>query len=306
MKNIKNIFLKTFLLSMIVAFIGCQEDEYSFGEIIAPTNIQITAEIVGADAANPNGDGSGVVNFSASADNAVSYKYSYDGVEVVALSGETSISFSELGLNTYTVTVVATGTAGIATSKSIDVEVLSTYAPPVELKTKLFGFDPADPTAVTSRTWKVHAAKAKHFGLGPVAGSTIAEWYGAGPDEKTGVGMYDDRITFSSDGTFSYVTNGTIFGRDPYIVNDLGPNVSGTPNGADIENYAFLDYTETYALTAPGGVETISISGNGFIGYYTGGSHNYEIFDRGTPNELVLRTTDGNAEFDWWFIITLE
>lgn len=296
----------TLIFSMTIMFYGCQEDEYSFGEVIAPTNIQITAEIVGADAANPNGDGSGVVNFSASADNAVSYKYAYDGVEVVALSGETSISFSELGLNTYTVTVVAIGTAGIATSKSIDVEVLSTYSPPVELKTKLFGFDPADPDAVTSRTWKIHDTKNKHFGLGPVNGTVVAEWYGAGPGEKVGVGMYDDRFTFSSDGTFTYVTNGTIFGRDPYIVNDLGPNVSGIPNGADIENYAFADYQETYSLTAPGGVEKINLSGNGFIGYYTGGNHSYEIYDRGTPNELLLRTTDENAEFDWWFIITLE
>lgn len=296
----------TLIFSMTIMFYGCQEDEYSFGEVIAPTNIQITAEIVGSDADNPNGDGSGVVNFSASADNAVSYKYAYDGVEVVALSGETSISFSELGLNTYTVTVVATGTAGIATSKSIDVEVLSTYSPPVELKTKLFGFDPADPNAVTSRTWKIHDTKNKHFGLGPVNGTVVAEWYGAGPGEKVGVGMYDDRFTFSSDGTFTYVTNGTIFGRDPYIVNDLGPNVSGIPNGADIENYAFTDYQETYSLTAPGGVEKINLSGNGFIGYYTGGNHSYEIYDRGTPNELLLRTTDENAEFDWWFIITLE
>ena len=306
MKNIKNIFLKTVLLSMIVNFIGCQEDEYSFGEVISPSNIQITTEIVGADADNPNGDGSGVVNFSVSADNAVSYKFSYDGTEILALSGKASISFSNLGLNTYTVTVVATGTGGVATSKSIDVEVLSTYSPPQELKTKLFGFDPANPDAVTSRTWKVHDTKNKHFGLGPVAGTTVAEWYGAGPGEKVGVGMYDDRFTFSSDGTFSHVTNGTIFGRDPYIVNDLGPNISGVPNGADIENYAFSDYQETYTLTAPGGIERISLSGTAFIGYYTGGDHSYEIYDRGTPNELVLRTTDENAEFDWWFVITLE
>ena len=304
MKNLKNIYF--LLFSAMVAFYGCQEDEYSFGDIVTPSNIQITAEIVGADAANPYGDGSGVVNFAATADNAVSYKYVFNGEETVSLSGNNSINFSSLGVNTYTVTVVASGTAGVSSSKSIEVEVLSTYAPPVDLIAKLYGYDPADPTAVTSRTWKVHSTKNKHFGLGPVGGQVLTEWYGAGPDEKAGTGMYDDRFTFSSDGTFTHVTNGTVFGRDPYIVNDLGPNASGNVNGADIENYAFDDYAASWTLTAPGGIETISLSGTAFLGYYTGGNHQYQIFDRDTPNEMILKTTDANAEYDWWFIITLE
>lgn len=294
------------VFATILTFMGCQENDYSFGEIISPSNIQITAEIIGVDANNPNGDGSGVVNFKASADNAVSYKFVYDGSEKVALSGETTIIFSKLGLNTHTVTVVASGTAGVSSSKSIQVDVLATYSPPDDLTGKLYGFDPANPTALTSRTWKIQSAKPGHFGLGPVGGSTPTEWYGAGPNEKDGLGMYDDRFVFSSNGSFSHTTNGTIFGRDPYIVNDLGPNASGNVNGADIENYAFGDYTSTFSLIAPGGVETISLSGNAFIGYYTGGNHQYQIFDRGTPNELILKTTDGGSQFDWWFIIVIE
>lgn len=304
MKKIKINYV--ILFSLVLAFLGCQENDYSFGEIIAPSNIQITAEIVGADADNPNGDGTGVVNFMATADNTVSYKYVFNGVETVALSGGTSISFSSLGLNTYTVTVVASGTAGISSTKSIQVDVLSTYAPPVELISKLYGYDPATPNAVTTQTWKVQSAKPGHFGLGPIGGATPAEWFSAGIEEKAGVGMYDDRFVFSSDGSFMHMTNGDILGRDPHVVNDLGPNTSGTVNGADIENYAYADYTGSYTLTAPGGIETISISDFGFIGYYTGGNHKYEIFERGTPNEMIVRTTDGTPEFDWWFIIVLE
>ena len=304
MKNIN--YLKALLFATLFAFFGCQENDYSFGDIISPSNIVITAEIVGADDININGDGSGVVNFSATASNAVSYKYVFDGAETVSLSGNTSISFSSLGINTYTVTVVASGTGGVSSSKSIQVEVLSTYAPPVELITKLYGYNPADPSAVTSKTWRIQSSKAKHFGLGPVGGSQICEWYGAGPDEKVDLGMYDDRLTFSSDGSFTHVTNGTIFGRDPHIVNDLGPNISGYVNGADIENYEYANYAENFTLTAPGGIETLSLTGVGFIGYYTGGNHQYEIYDRGVPNEMVLRTTDAASAFDWWFIIVLE
>ena len=97
-----------------------------------------------------------------------------------------------------------------------------------------------------------------------------------------------------------------LIGRDPFVVDDLGPNSTGNVNGADIENYVFDDYAATFSLTAPGGTETISLSGSGFIGYYTGGSHQYEIVARDVPNEFILKTTDGGATFDWWFIITLE
>jgi hypothetical protein len=304
MKNFKNLYVMIF--SLITVFYGCQENEYSFGEIITPSNIQITAEIVGANANNPNGDGSGAVNFKATADNAVSFKFINEGTETVALSGETSMIFSKLGLNTYTVTVVASGTAGVSSSKSIQVDVLATYSPPNDLKAKLFGFDAATPNAVTSRTWRVKSSKPKHFGLGPVGGSVPAEWYAAGANEKAGVGMYDDRYVFSSNGTFTHMTSGTIFGRNPHIVNDLGPNTSGTVNGSDIENYAYANYTESFFLTAPAGVETINLSGKGFIGYYTGGNHQYKIFDRGVANELLLKTTDAAANFDWWFIIEIE
>lgn len=304
MKKIKNIGV--IILSMVALFYGCQEDDYSFGDIITPSNIQITAEILGADASNPNGDGSGEVKFTVTADNAVSYKFVFEGTEYVTLTGEQNIIFSKLGLNTYTVSAIASGTAGASSSKTIQVDVLATYSPPNDLTGKLFGYDPSNPTAVTSRTWKVKSSKDKHFGLGPVGGTIVSEWYGAGPDEKAGLGMYDDRYTFSSDGTFTHVTNGDVFGRLGLIENDLGPNTTGTVNGGDIENFAYGDYAGTYLLTAPGGVETITLSGFGFIGYYTGGNHQYQIFDRGVANEMVLRTTDGNGEFDWWITIELE
>lgn len=307
------------LFVLIVATLfGCQENEFEFGEIVPPTNLIIDIEIVGADDANPNGDGSGVVNFTAKADNAVSYTYYLEGSGTTAPSGEATFNFTNVGTFTYELNVVATGTGGVSSSKIIQVEVLSSYDAPDDLKTLLFGYDPMDldPNAETSKVWRVKSAIPAHFGLGPVGGFIPAEWYGAAPGEKSATGMYDDLYIFKSDGTFTHITNsvnddptedtsGTIFGRDPYIFNDLG--ASGAPvNGADVENYEFNDYSERWSLSAPGGAETISLTGNAFIGYYTGGNHTYQIFSRDTPNELILRTTDENSEFDWWFVITSE
>lgn len=306
--NIKRILI----ICLCIGLIACQEDDQQFGEIVAPSNLTIDTEIVGADADNPFGDGSGEVIFTADADNAISYEFKYSGNEQNAPSGRASYIFSNQDVNTYTVTAVAYGKGGVSTSETVDVEVLVTYDPPVELKTKLYNFDPENPDAVTSRTWRIKAEAPNHFGLGPVDGEIPTEWYGAGINEKAGVGMYDDRYIFDSEGNFTFITNanndegdtdpsGTVFGRAG-LIDELGAS-GGEANGADIENLPFEDFQVTYSLIELSGKETISISGIGFIGYYTGGNHNYEIFDRSVPNELLLRTTDGNNEFDWWFIL---
>ncbi|MGJ8547956.1 glycoside hydrolase family 16 protein [Winogradskyella wichelsiae] len=293
-------------LSLLFILVSCQEDDAEFGEVIAPSNLVVSAEIAGQDNANPYGDGTGVVNFTAIADNALTYRYIIEGVESNTISGDFQNSFSTLGVNTYGITVVAYGTGGVSTSTMIDVEVFADYSPPQELIDKLIG----DGTNV----WRLKSESAGHFGLGPVGGTVVAEWYSAGADEKAGVGMYDDRFIFNEDGTFTHITDntnddpttdtsGTIFGRGG-LVSEIASG--GTANGDDVENVPYSDYTADWALIAPGGVETISLSGTAFISYYLGGNHTYQIFDRSTPNEITLKTTDGNGDFDWWFVLTTD
>ena len=292
----KNITYKLgFFLTLILLCSGCQDDDYTFGELTAPSNIDLIVDIVGADASNPNGDGSGAVNFTATADKATAYHIVVQNITKLAKGGSISHNFTELGLVTYPVTVIAFGTGGASSSKTFEVEVLSTYAPPADLITML--------TSNSSRTWKIASAINKHFGLGPVGGTTISEWYGAGPNEKDGLGMYDDRYTFDIDGTFTHVTNGDVFGRID-LIDELGGS-GGTVNGADVENYLYGDYSEQWSLSAPGGVETLSLTNLAFTGYYTGGNHEYIIFSR-SDNEMVLTTTDGNNEFNWWFTLIPE
>ncbi|WP_400074925.1 glucan endo-1,3-beta-D-glucosidase [Winogradskyella sp. R77965] len=300
MKNLKYIVLSLFSILVITS---CQEDDITFGDITAPSNIQIEVDIVGADAANPNGDGSGVVNFTATADNAISYQYVYNGASTPAPGGLKSYNFATLGLNTYSITVIASGTGGALSSKTIDVDVLSLYEPPADLITML--------TSDSSRTWRIKSESGGHFGLGPVGGG-FNEFYGAATEEKAGVGMYDDRYIFNIDGTFTHITDGTndeggvntdgtVFGRE-VLINELNGSGEGTANGADIENYPYSDYTAQWFLTAPGDVETLSLTGIGFLGYYIGGDHTYKIEMR-SANEMSVRSTDGNGDFDWGFVL---
>lgn len=300
MKNLKHTVL---LLCAMFTIISCQDEDISFGDITAPSNIQIDVEIIGVDANNPNGDGSGIVNFVATADNAISYQFVYNNAVSSAPSGLKSYSFSTLGLNTYTVSVIAFGTGGASTTKTIEVEVLSLYEPPAELITLL--------TGNSSRTFRIKNEVASHFGLGAIDGG-LNGYYPAPPNAKEGVGMYDDRYTFNIDGTFTHNVDGTnddpvndptgtVFGREG-LIDELNGSGTGTANGADIENYPYQDYSEQWTLTGPGGTETINLTGIGFIGYYIGGDHTYEIEMR-SANEMVLRSTDGNGEFDWGFIL---
>ncbi|MDG2195128.1 MAG: glucan endo-1,3-beta-D-glucosidase [Polaribacter sp.] len=286
MKKINYIYLAIFSLLLSVS---CQEDDYEFGNIITPSDITITAEIVGKDTSNPNGDGSGMVHFTATATNAVSYKFVYDNKETVALSGTHTYNFSNLGTNTYAVTVVVSGTAGVTSSKTIQVDVLSVYQIPADLLTML--------TDNSTRSWRIKKEAPGHFGVGP-ADETSPIWYGAGPDEKAGLGMYDDTYIFNVNKDFTHTTNGTIFGKAVPLQDDFGAS-SISPNGNDeIENYELEEYIVKWQLTAPGGVETLTLSGNGFAGFYVG-SHSYTIISR-SVNEMVLRTVgfDGLG----WFI----
>ncbi|MET7028182.1 glucan endo-1,3-beta-D-glucosidase [Sediminicola luteus] len=285
------------LLLVFFALMACQEDEPTLDTFLVPTNIQVNINIVGADQDNPNGDGSGKVEVTATADNAISYQFVYNGVVTTSPNGKITFEFSETGLKTYNFTVVAVGAGGILSSSFAEADVLVTYSPPADLLTML--------TSNSSRTWRIKAEVDGHFGLGPVGGSIPNEFFPAPANDKAATGMYDDRYTFNVNGTFTHDTGvgETVFGRVG-LIDELGPH-SETPNGADIENYPLADNTAQWSLSAPGGLETLSLTGKAFMGYYVGGDHKYEFFSR-SENEMWLKTTDGNNEFDWWFILIAE
>ena len=80
MKKIKYLFKSLFVITVLV-FTSCETDDHEFGDITNPTNLQVSADIIGFDANNPNGDGSGTVHLTAIADNAITYKFVQDGFD---------------------------------------------------------------------------------------------------------------------------------------------------------------------------------------------------------------------------------
>ena len=298
MKKI-NLLLKTILAFTVLTFVGCEKEEYKLGEIKAPSAISISAEIVGADADNPNGDGTGVVHFTATGSDVITWKFIHNGVERMVPSGKTTYAFSQLGLNTYTVSAVAIGAGGSTSDSATNVDVLATYNPPAELITKL-----------TTGVWRVASEEGAHMGVGPNDASDPV-WWAANPNDKASSGLYDDRYTFNSDGTFTFSAGGDseLFGKVIPLERDFGGDrgqVSVANN--EHENYPVTQddvdkISGTWYITAPGGVETLNFSGLGHVGFYIG-SHSFEILDRSASQQISLKNyfaDEGNA---WWWKIT--
>ncbi|WP_396185326.1 hypothetical protein [Flavobacterium sp.] len=131
--NIKYNFGLFFLLLFVVT--ACSEENYSFGDLKAPNNVVIDAVIVGKDATHPDGDGSGKVNFTVSGNNILGAKIDYNNTDpndwvILPNSNKVTATFKTetAGVNTYTVTLIASGVGGASTTVTTTVTVLTVKA----------------------------------------------------------------------------------------------------------------------------------------------------------------------------------
>tara|TARA_S200000501_G_scaffold196876_1_gene185287 strand:- start:98 stop:985 length:888 start_codon:yes stop_codon:yes gene_type:complete len=284
-----------FLLTIFSLFVfnSCEQQDYEFGNIISPTNLNISAAIQGADADNPYGDGSGFITFTATAADAITYKFIINGVESMEPSGIFATRFTTTGIHVYDVEVIASGTAGVMTNGSTSVEVLYTFEAPADLLESL-----------TTGSWRVMAEEPAHMGVGPaddLAPDGVANWWNAGPYDKADTGMYDDRLVFSSDGSMQYQTQGSIFGKAPPLEAEFFGNQGlGAPNSDDEHAYyPANDFNSNWTISEQDGYLVLNFTGNGFAGFYVGGDHSYTILSR-SSNEIYLKTV--GYDTNGWFI----
>lgn len=192
--NIK--FILGLFIAITLMLVSCNEEEYSLGDLSAPSNIVINAEVVGQDATHPDGDGSGDVKFTITGDKALSYKIDYDAstpVDMVFLpNGKATKKYTNVGVHTYTVTAVVYGAGGTSSVITKDVTVRSDFTAPAEIVTALTNND--------TKTWVVDQKVPGHFGVGPWDAASIRpEWWSAGVDEKVSSAncFYTASFTFS-------------------------------------------------------------------------------------------------------------
>lgn len=293
---------------LLLAMVSCEKDDYEFGDLSSPSGIKVNAELVGKDDANPNGDGSGLVNFTATSVNGFSYKYIFsDGTTQNSPSGVYQKRFTQNGTNTYSVTVLASGRGGMTSSLTFEVTVFSNFSDD-DAVAKL--------TGGSTKTWYWAAAEPGHLGVGQNDGNTdlnfYANYYQAAPFEKAGAPasacLYEAELKFS-------LVNGQLqFEQDNKghtFFNAAFQSVVGGSAGSDncydfnttgIKNVQLGPSSSVVAADKKRGTE-MTFSDGGFMGYYIGQT-TYEILSI-TDNRLYVRAVmGGNPALAWYHIFT--
>ncbi|WP_323789905.1 glycoside hydrolase family 16 protein [Psychroserpens sp.] len=322
----KNFIKITTLILTMAFFVNCQEEEAEVGDIITPTNLVITAEVVGVDVDNPFGDGSGFVKFTASADNALNYNIMFgDGQNEVVPSGVHTHRYSISGINTYTVVVSATGTGGVSTTGTIEIQVFSSFD---DLEAKIF----LSGGIGSSKTWYPKLDQDGHLGVGPTLeqdlgddGNLNGHWFPQ-YDSTSAFGkcgsadsdcFCDFNLTFElsadSDLTFSQQNNGNTFFNWAHgaVVGQTFGEFSDTCWEFDTSGVSEVtlapsstDWSQIAdpAFPEPRGT-VMNFTNDAFMGYYAGAS-SYEILH--VENDfLYVRFQDAiNPVIVWYQMFT--
>jgi hypothetical protein len=303
--NIKYIFGLFFLLLFVAT--SCSEETYSLGNLTAPTNVVINAEIVGKNTANPDGDGSGKVNFTITGDNILGSKIDYDAndaLEWMILTGNSgSKTFNAAtGVHTYRVSVVAYGAGGASTNVTKDITVRYDFTPDAAIVTNL--------TNNSSKTWIVDKSVEAHFGVDDWNETRTAGWWWAAPiNAKVTEApcFYSATFTFTkvaASGTYTLTvaTPDGAFTKTGALAGGL-PGIPGSGSegcytyAGGTSSFVFAGSSTAIPATFPSTKTSISLSGvNTFIGYGAT-QKEYEILEI-TPTYMYLRargTETGNA-----------
>lgn len=289
LKHIK--FIPLLVLIIAVGLSSCKKDEFSFGEIKTPSNLTIATSIEGVDAGNPNGNGTGKVLITTTAESAINYKIDYgDGTSGMVPSGVITHRFTSPGTTSYTITVNAIGTGGVISTISKTITVFVAFEIPTAM---IDAF-----THGSSRVWVTDRGAVGHFGVGP-ADAFFPIWYEAGPDSREAC-AYDDEITFSKDA----------LNRISMNVNNMGSSFSiGAASGfygfgggdacyaintGGTKLLAFMDATSASTPAQSTRIQFV-VPGNGIVNFGTGGT-TYEIISY-SDTQMFLRNigADGNS-----------
>jgi hypothetical protein len=282
--TIMTIHIKLFtrlLLAALVVMSGCSKEEYSLGDTTPPAKPTVNIVVDGKDATHPDGNGTGNVAVTITPEKAINYRVDFGDGQTPQTSTVNSFpyKYKHTGIKKFTVTVTVFGKAGSSNSYSQEISVYRAFEP-----------DPAFVTMLTNngtKKWRVDKDNPGHLGVSD-ANTNWPAWWAAGPNEKAGLGIYDDVYTFTAAGNvFTHETNNDMFGGKEYF-KDFDPTLTGTGDYTLTGPKAGA-YTETFSYDGDKATNTeyIVFSGKGHLGMYKG-VHRYQVLER-TATQMTLR-----------------
>ncbi len=290
MITIKKSFFALFLLAVV--FSSCKKAEYTLGDIITPTGLTLNTVVVGTDAANPFGNGTGKVDIKVTATNAITYKIDFgDGTAPQMVpSGIITYKYGNPGTAEFNITVNAIGTAGVMSTLTKKVKVFVNFQIPAAILANL--------TNGSSKVWQTDHDAPGHFGVGP-NNEFAPIWYAATPNSREAC-AYDDDITFSKDANdnvkMSIDNKGASFsiGAATAFYGFAGGDGCYAISTGGIRSLIFMDATSASTPAQSTRIQ-FTVPGNGIINFGTGGT-TYEILSI-TDTQINLRNIgiDGNS-----------
>jgi hypothetical protein len=290
---ITNIKLISFVfLAVILGLSSCEKKEYSFGDLTAPSNLTLEATVVGTNTDNPDGNGTGRVFISLTANDKISYKVNFgDGDSLILHSDTLTYKYKTPGTNEYTLTVNAIGTGGTTSTISTKVKVFVAFKIPSYIVEAL--------TANTSKVWMIDKNVAGHFGVGPTS-SFFPDWWQIGANDAVKAAAYDDEVTFAKDELDNI--HMTVDNKGQSFLTGAATSFYGF-SGADggyalvtgqTKKLGFMDATSASTSSNSTRIQ-FTVPGDGIIIFGTGGT-TYEIISVSSTSLFVRNIgADGNA-----------
>ena len=281
----KTLFL---MVSISMLIIGCKKDNPQLGNPPTLAEASFTYSVSSTSA--------NVLNLTATSQN---YQCLWDFGNGVKAQGATAVaSYPYAGTYTIKLTVFNKGGSRSTTQDVVIAQTdLSLLNNPIF--TKLTG----GATGPGFKTWVIDSAQTGHMGVGPDPESalgTVPEWWAAGPLDKPGVGLYNDKYIFTLNGfKFDMITNG-----DVYVHNSLSASFPGSFQNLGDFTAPYGDQLDKTWLLTEGASPTITVSNGSFLGFYTG-VLTYRILDL-TDSTMHLQYGHHAGGLKWYLKLKTE
>ncbi len=315
MKSFKTIY-RISVLSFLMILCGCQEEEFEFGSVNAPTISSVTASVPNqGDADYGTGNvlfdlqGEDIITYIIYPGNGSSQSFKFDG------DSKVTINYAAPGFNTYNYTIVAVGIGGTTTSTSGEVTVFTDLD---ETTKTIFALLSGSTTVDSSKTWKLDAGDEPGFyGVGP-GGTNLPQndgdlvyWWAPTSADFNEDCLFNDELTFSFDLNNFTLSMSTDNMGDTWYHDDYTPGIPGGSNTAECIDAAppavSVAITNANSELLPEFTtdKAIELGGDGFMGLYIGNAtRKYEILaiDCNTVSLRIFFFDDEEARDNSWYL----